>query len=153
MNGLTSPEEQRRLHCLLMADDLPEEYVPYREMFALLAEPMEVPTDEELDSFARENGVESINKPVRHIALKPWLRYTGIAASFLLIFLAGRWSVDESPTVIVHELPETDLALYDNLFRAETGMSITIEDALEACEENMNDFEYHYVNSNPHEEL
>ncbi|MBQ8867727.1 MAG: hypothetical protein IJ013_08410 [Bacteroidaceae bacterium] len=146
-----SPEEQERLRHLLMADDLPEEYVPYREMFALLDEPMEIPTDEELTAFARENGLELTERRVKRITLKPWLRYAGIAASFVLIFLAGRWSVGENPRVIVHELPETDLAQYNDLFKTETGT--TIEEAFNACEEKMNEFEDHYTNSIRYEEL
>lgn len=151
MNGLTSPEEQRRLHRLLMADDLPEEYMPYREMFALLGEPMEIPSDEELTAFARENGLELTEKKTKLAVLKPWLRYAGIAASFVLIFLAGRWSVGENPRVIVHELPETDLAQYNDLFKTETGT--TIEAAFNACKEKMNEFEDHYTNSVRYEEL
>ena len=38
-----------------------------------------------------------------------------------------------------------------NLKRLETGT--TIEEAFNACEEEMADFEYNYINSNPHEEL
>ncbi|MBQ8361522.1 MAG: hypothetical protein IJX44_06195 [Bacteroidaceae bacterium] len=152
MNGLTSPEEQRRLHRLLMADDLPEEYLPYREMFTLLGEPMEVPSDKELKDFAQANQLEvAETEGGRIIPLRPWLRYAGIAASLVLVFLAGRWSVGENPRVIVHELPETDLAQYNDLFNTEKGT--TIEDAFDACEEDMTDFEYHYINSNPHEEL
>lgn len=151
MNGLTSPEEQRRLHRLLMADDLPEEYLPYREMFTLLGEPMEVPSDKELKDFAQANQLEVAGAKGRHITLKPWLRYAGIAASLVLVFLAGRWSVGENPRVIVHELPETDLAQYNDLFT--TGTGTTIEEAFNACEEEMTDFEYNYINSNPHEEL
>jgi hypothetical protein len=154
MNGLTSPEEQRRLHRLLMADDLPEEYLPYREMFTLLGKPMEVPSDKELKDFAQANQLEVAETKGRHIIpLRPWLRYVGIAASLILVFLAGRWSVVENPRVIVHELPETDLAQYNDLFRAETGMNVTLEEVFNACEENMTDFEYNYINSNPHEEL
>lgn len=152
MNGLTSPEEQRRLHRLLMADDLPEEYLPYREMFTLLGEPMEVPSAKELKDFAQANQLEVAETEGRHvIPLRPWLRYVGIVASLVLVFLAGRWSVGENPRVIVHELPETDLAQYNDLFKTETGT--TIEEAFNACEEEMTDFEYNYINSNPHEEL
>lgn len=152
MNGLTSPEEQRRLHRLLMADDLPEEYLPYLEMFTLLGEPMEVPSDKELKDFAQANQLEVAETEGGHIIpLRPWLRYAGIAASLVLVFLAGRWSVGENPRVIVHELPETDLAQYHDLFTTETGT--TIEEAFNACEEEMTDFEYNYINSNPHEEL
>lgn len=152
MNGLTSPEEQRQLYRLLMADDLPEEYLPYREMFTLLSEPMEVPSDKELKDFAQANQLEMAETEGRHIIpLRSWLRYVGIAASLVLVFLAGRWSVGENPRVIVHELPETDLAQYNDFFNTETGT--TIEDAFDACEEDMTDFEYHYINSNPHEEL
>lgn len=151
MNGLTSPEEQERLRHLLMADDLPEEYVPYREMFALSDEPMEIPTDEELTAFARENGLELTERKAKLTALRPWLRYAGIAASFVLIFLAGRWSVGENPVVIVHELPETEQAQYNELFH--TGTGTTIEEIFNACEETMNEFEDHYTNSIRYEEL
>ena len=152
MNGLTSPEEQKRLHRLLMADALPEEYLPCREMFPLMGEPMEVPSDKELKDFAQANQLEvAETEGGRIIPLRPWLRYAGFAASLVLVFLAGRWSVGEHPRVIVHELPETDLAQYNDLFTTETGT--TIEEAFIACEEEMTDFEYNNINTNPHDEL
>lgn len=151
--GLTSPEEQERLHRLLMADDLPEEYMPYREMFALLAEPMEVPTDEELTAFACENGLELSERRAKRITPKPWLRYAGIAASFVLVFLAGRWTAEREPEVIVHEFPETDLAHYNELFNDDEAKAPTVENTFDACREDMNEFEDHYTNSIRYEEL
>lgn len=109
MEGLTSPREQERLHRLLMADDLPEEYLPYREMFTLLAEPTVTPSDEELTAFARDNGLELSAPSARRIALKPWLRYAGIAASFVLVFLAGQWTAQSEPTIIVQEVEKEKL--------------------------------------------
>lgn len=154
MAGLTSPEEQERLHRLLMAADLPEEYLPLREMFALLAEPMEAPSDEELVAFAQANGLELAEAPVRHgIPWRPWLRYAGIAAAFVLVFLAGQWTAQREPKVIVHEFPETDLAHYDDLFKDDEAKGTTVEDAFDACRESMNEFEDHYINSISYEEL
>lgn len=158
MEGLTTPEEQTRLRRLLEADDLPEAFLPYREMFRLVDEPMEPVTEAELEAFAEENGLETVRpqagKPATRLRMRSWFRYAGIAASFVLVFFAGRWSAGGERKVITGDLSTyDDLAFYDDPFAETEEEKPAVEVAFEACESQMDEFEENYINPYSYEAL
>lgn len=78
-------------------NNLPDDLLPYRDMFDILETPLPVPTDKELEAFCKVNNVEAIcgekdnlQKGTTKVELKPkinWWKYVGIAAVLAIVFL------------------------------------------------------------------
>ena len=78
-------------------NNLPDDLLPYRDMFDILETPLPVPTDKELEAFCKVNKVEAIcgekdnlQKGTTKVELKPkinWWKYVGIAAVLVIVFL------------------------------------------------------------------
>ena len=86
LKGETSVEEENRLNEFFCQSDIPEEFIPYRQMFHIVTEPNDTPDDQLLESFADNNGV----KKKHSVRILPIMfRIATIAAVAILIFMAG----------------------------------------------------------------
>lgn len=103
MEGTNTQEELQELKAFFSeSTSLPEELLPYHEMFEMLDTPLPEPTDEELTLFCQINDVEPAAEPEnelldapKDIELKPkiifrrivpWLSAACIAAVFMLLY-------------------------------------------------------------------
>ena len=86
LKGETSVEEENRLNEFFCQSDIPEEFIPYRQMFHIVTAPNDTPDDELLESFADNNGVKKKHS-VRILPLM--FRTASAAAVVILIFMAG----------------------------------------------------------------
>lgn len=86
LNGETSVEEEDRLNVFLHQPDVPEAFLPYRQMFDAASQPNDVPDDAALDTFARDNGIE---RKRRTTLLSLTFRGAAMAAAAIMLFMAG----------------------------------------------------------------
>ncbi len=100
LNGETTNEEERIISNYFATNDVPDDLIPYKEMFADLSKPDEGPDNEGIDTFFQGNGIEKrLHHHTRIIHL--YARATVVACSVILVFLAGlHWHTlsDGNPT-------------------------------------------------------
>ncbi|MCM1313674.1 MAG: hypothetical protein NC206_11245 [Bacteroides sp.] len=93
LDGETSVEEQNVITEYLQSEDVPEELLIYKEMFGMLSCPQDVPSDDELKAFAASNGLElreDIQESSRRtVWMLPFVKYAGIAAASVILFVLG----------------------------------------------------------------
>lgn len=139
MEGENSQEELSDIEQFFRETrNLPEDLEIFRSMFEVIAEPSEVPTQEELDNFCKANCVElspvsSVDDKVQKggvsVPLKPkiaplWWRIATVAASVILVIIlytSGIFSigVDEQKQLVDNDTTKTNVvqeverAIYD----------------------------------------
>jgi hypothetical protein len=99
LKGETSIEEEDRLNAFFHQLDVPDELMPYRQMFDIATQPNITPDDLTLQTFAENNGIRS----KRHSVMLPlFFRIASAVAAAILIFMAGYHFNDrdiQQPTV------------------------------------------------------
>ena len=104
LNGETTVDEQKMIQKYLVSEDIPEEFLPYKEMFEILSFPQEVPSDEELKAFAVENGLEMIedvsSKKDKRVGIFPLFKFIGVVAASVILFVGGYFIKGDKPAEI-----------------------------------------------------
>src|SRR5574344_1463922 len=93
IDGLTTNEEEKSLADFFANGEIPDDLMPYRDMFDLIASPTNSPSTEDVDIYFADNGImkEQIKHHPYRIMPLIWSA-TGIAASVALIFFMGyKW--------------------------------------------------------------
>jgi hypothetical protein len=93
MDGLTTNEEEKQLADFFANGEIPDDLMPYRDMFDLIAAPANSPSTEDVDNYFADNGItkEGMKHHSHRIMPLIWSA-TGIAASVALIFFMGyKW--------------------------------------------------------------
>jgi hypothetical protein len=93
MDGLTTNEEEKLLADFFANGEVPDDLMPYRDMFDLIATPTNSPSTEEVDNYFADNGItkEEMKHHAHRIVPLIWSAI-GIAASVALIFFMGyKW--------------------------------------------------------------
>lgn|SRR5574344_180425 len=94
LNGETSVEDEDRLNEYFRQPGIPDEMLPYKQMFEMASEPNDAPDDDALRSFAMNNGVGCRRNGAdkkRHFSktLSLSFKISSAAAAAILIFMAG----------------------------------------------------------------
>lgn len=93
MDGLTTNEEEKLLAHFFANGEIPDDLMPYRDMFDLIATPADSLSAEDVDNYFAENGITKEETKHHSHRMIPLIGYaTGIAASVALIFFMGyKW--------------------------------------------------------------
>lgn len=99
MEGENTQDELHELErFFLESENIPEDLLPYKEMFEVLDTPLPSPSDEELKMFCEVNDIQPVSPTTdklpeeqKVVELKPkivWWKYAGVAAAIALIVVA-----------------------------------------------------------------
>jgi hypothetical protein len=112
MEGETTNEEEKIIGDYFANNDVPDDLLPYKEMFCAAAKPVSTPSQEEMESFFAENGIQKRRSRIIPIFLRT---VAGIAAS-ILIFLAGyQWSGTNMSPKTVTKIAYCDRIQHDTI--------------------------------------